>query len=109
MRRHLKHGAGIDLEQICGVFTGHGNIVGAGVLQRSLHIVHGQNGRFAQHARLAVFFQSVDARQKIIRPVRVKSGEGKTCVGSRAGRGKHSLRRAAAAAAATAHIVAETP
>ena len=103
---HLQDGPGVDLEQVGRFVARYGNVVGAGIFQRGLHVVHGQHGRLAQHAGLTVFFQSGDAGQKIVRTVRIQGGIGKPpCTGS-PGRGKDAASRGAPGAAAACPVLA---
>ena len=104
--RHLQDGPGVDLEQVGRLVARYGNVVGAGIFQRGLHVVHGQHGRLAQHAGLTVFFQSGDAGQEIVRAVGIQGGIGKAPGTGSPGRGEDAAGRSAPGTAAACPVLA---
>lgn len=104
--RHLQDGPGVDLEQVGRFVARYGNVVGAGIFQRGLHVVHGQHGRLAQHAGLTVFFQSGDAGQEVVRAVGIQGGIGKAPGTGSPGRGEDAAGRSAPGTAAACPVLA---
>ena len=104
VRGHAQNRPGLDLEEIDGLIAFDLNIIGAGILQRGLHVVHGQHRGTPEHPRLAFGLKSLHPGEEVVGTVRVDGGK----VHPRAGRLAHR-RQGREAVAVTRELAAHAP
>ena len=89
VRGHAQDRPRLDLEQVHRLIAFHLDVIGAGVFQRGLHIVHCQHRRPPEHPGFAFRLQRLDAGKEEVRAVRIDGGQ----VHARSGRGAHRGQR----------------
>ena len=72
---HAQYRTGFHLVQIHGLIALYLHIIGGGVFQRGLDVVHREHRRTTQHTGLVVFFKRLDAGKEEIASVGIDGGK----------------------------------